>query len=379
MSVKGGTFLPPLNVMLKPVSDNCNLACKYCFYHSPLDLEEEGSNEVMDVSLLEEIIKKSLAEAEQFCSFIFQGGEPTLAGLEFYQRVVELQKKYKVDGLKVYNNLQTNSLAIDQDWANFLAENNFLVGLSLDGHQAIHDANRITKNGDGSFQQVMKTADLLQAQGVEYNILAVITSQLATKAEVVYDFYKEQGFKFLQFIPCLEALNEQTIADYYLSAEQYGNFLTDLFTCWYQDLKAGQMISIQYFDNLVQIAAGQRAESCSLQSSCNYQFVIETDGSVYPCDFYVQPRWELGNIKKASFKELQRGKKLEKFISTSRYINSKCKECKYFRFCRCGCRRNREPFIANKPDLNRFCAAYQKFFAEVEEKIYELAELMKDS
>lgn len=368
--------MPPLSVLIKPASGNCNLRCKYCFYHSVTENRAVKSYGIMEYDTLDIIVKKTLQFADHICTFAFQGGEPTLAGFDFYKKLIELQKKYNTKNVKINNALQTNGIAINDEWAEFLAQNNFLIGISLDGPKDIHDILRFDAKGKGSFNTVMSTINLFNKHKVEYNILFVVNSYVARHVSKVYNFFKKNKFEYIQFIPCLDPLDEKPGSyDFSLTPERFTYFLKNLFDLWYDDIIKGNMISIRYFDNLVMMLMGHRPEACGMSGVCSCEFVIEANGGVYPCDFYVIDEWYLGNIKESEFEELRHSDTCNKFIDVSKHVDPQCKECKWINLCRGGCRRSREPFVDGKPSLNYFCPSYKEFFEYASPKLQHLASL----
>ena len=366
--------MPPINLLIKPASSICNLKCKYCFYHSSASQRQTECYGLMDINLLEELVIKALEYADGFCTFAFQGGEPTLVGLEFYKQLLEFQKKYNKKGVKINNALQTNGVIINEEWAIFLADNKFLVGLSLDGPKEIHDSLRIDAKGNGSFNSVMNASRLFDKYNVEYNILTVVSANVARHANKVYNFFKINNFKYLQFIQCLDPLGEKPGAyEYSLTPKRYAQFLKATFDLWYKDLMNNDYTSIRSFDNYVSMAAGYPPESCGMSGICTCYFVIESDGGVYPCDFYVLDEWLLGNIKNKGFGELLETLAAKTFVETSKCVDEKCKSCKWYALCRGGCRRTREPYIDDKPNLNYYCSAYNEFFDYAGDRIKEIA------
>lgn len=369
--------MPPLSLLIKPASSNCNLRCKYCFYHSVAESRNIKSYGIMSKETLERMVEKALKYADYACAFAFQGGEPTLAGLEFYKELIRLQKKYNHKNLRIDNSIQTNGMLIDDDWAKFLADNKFLVGLSLDGPKDINDTNRVDLNGEGSFSTIMKTADLFNKYGVEYNILSVINGNVANHTTKVYNFFKKHDLRYIQFIPCLDPLGEKPGGLLHsLTPDKYARFLKTLFDRWYSDIVKGDIMSIRFFDNIVGMAMGYKPEACGMSGQCACQFVVEADGSTYPCDFYVIDEWCLGNIKDKDLDELKNSEAGKRFVEVSKHIDPKCRECRWFDLCRGGCRRNREPFVDGKPSLNNFCSSYEKFFEYTIKRIYHLAEML---
>jgi len=332
----------------------------------------------MDADILELLVKKALDYAEGICTFAFQGGEPTLAGLDYYRKLIELVKKHNTKKVSVNYAIQTNGLAIDKEWAEFLAENKFLVGISLDGPKELHDLSRYDPRGKGSFNRVMKAIELFNKFKVEYNILCVVNSYTARHINKVYDFFKKNNFKYLQFIPCLDPLGEVPGGhEFSLSPERYAHFLNNLFDEWYRDIKMGNEISIRYFDNLVGMLMGYPTESCGMSGVCTSYFVIEANGGVYPCDFYVLDEFYLGNIMENTFEELKNCKVSIKFVEDSKPVDPLCRECNFYSLCRGGCRRNREPFMDSKPVLNFYCSSFKDFFQHAGGRLEEISNLYK--
>lgn len=349
-----------LSVLIKPASSACNMDCKYCFYKDEAKNREIGFYGMTDEECTENIIKKATASAELSCTFMFQGGEPTLAGIDYFRHFIDLEKRYAGKKLKVYNALQTNGYAIDDEWATFFSKENFLIGLSLDGPADIHNRNRKDNGGGDTFNRIMKTAALFEKYRVSYNILSVLTSESIKKVPSIYNFFKKKNFGYIQFIPCLESLNESKAESRLApTPEQYGDFLITVFRLWYNDLKQGRYVSIRHIDNYLLMLTGQPPESCNMNGRCSIQFVTEGSGDVYPCDFYVLDRYKLGNIKKDSFTDLVKNETAKTFIGESHIIPEECKTCRWYHLCRNGCRRDRD-----ENGKNFYCASYKRFFEE---------------
>ncbi|MEI6132835.1 MAG: anaerobic sulfatase maturase [Bacillota bacterium] len=370
--------MPPISLLIKPASSNCNLRCKYCFYHAIADSRTVKSYGLMSLETLEAIVKKTLEFADQFCNFAFQGGEPTLIGLDFFEKLIEFQEKHNVKKVKISNSIQTNGTLIDEKWAEFLNKHNFLVGLSLDGNKDTHDLMRFDANLEGTFNKVMRAVSLFNKYKVEYNILFVVNSNVARYIEKIYSFFKKHDFKYLQFNPCLDPLDETPGGqEHSLTPERFEHFLKTLFDLWYTDVMADNLISIRYFDNILSIMLGYPPESCGMSGVCTCQFVIEADGGVYPCDFYVNDDWLLGNILEQGYFDLKHSEKCIEFEEVSKHIDPKCRECKWGYFCRGGCRRDREPFKDGKPGLNFLCTAFENFFEYSIPRFEEIARRIK--
>lgn len=362
-------------LLIKPASGNCQLRCGYCFYRDLSLRREAPVCGIMTLSTLEAVVREGLAYAGREVTFAFQGGEPTLAGLAFFEAAVGLQKQYNTRGVKVRNTLQTNGLLLDAAWADFLRENGFLVGLSLDGTPAAHDANRVDAAGAGTFARVMEAARLLQAHNVEFNILTVVNRQTANAAAEIYDFYKTNGFSWLQFIPCLDPVDEAPGGHAYsLSPADYGRFLTDTFDLWYRDVKRGAQPFIRQFENYVGMLLGLPPEACGMRGVCGLQHAVEADGAVYPCDFYVTDDLFLGNLNENTLAEINARRRQTGFVEASAFIHERCRACRWFPLCRGGCRRHRPPDEAGRPGFNIFCESYRAFFAHAIEGLTEIAD-----
>ena len=372
--------MPPINILIKPASSACNLACRYCFYRDVAQNRAQAFEGMLSLERMREVIAAGMAYAEHICSFAFQGGEPTLAGLDFYREVVQLQKHYARPGRDIRNAIQTNGTLIDAEWAQFFAENHFLVGLSLDGPAELHNLNRPDSQGHGSFQAVMRAVHLFEKYHVDFNILCVVTGKNARSIEKIYRFYRKQGFRWLQFIPCLEPIGQKRgEAQYHLSPTTYGDFLIRLFDLWYEDLKHGTYISIRHLDNWMSILLGERPEACNMAGQCSVQFVIEGDGGVYPCDFYVLDAWRMGTVGADSLAKMQQGEVAKRFIADSLHIPDACRACRWGSLCRNGCRRDRMILPNGTVDQNYYCEAYRTFFAAREAQLLDAVHLVMAS
>lgn len=363
-----------VQMLLKPASGLCGLRCRYCFYHDETAKREQASYGIMEEAVLEAVIQRALASATQSCTFSFQGGEPTLAGLDFFRRAVELARQYNKNRVQVCFSLQTNGMDLTPAWADFLAENRFLVGLSLDGVKETHDANRVTPQGEGTFQRVLRAAQLLESHGAAFNILTVVNRQTAPQVERIYRFYQRSRLGYLQFIPCLDPLGEAPgEQDYSLSPQEYGRFLCRLFDLWYQDAVGQRAPSIRQFENYIEMLLGFPPEACGMAGVCGMQHVVEADGSVYPCDFYVLDGYRLGNLCTDSLEEINRRREALGFVQQSRAVHRACRDCPHFPLCRGGCRRYRAVEADGSLGRNTLCPGYREFFAYAAPRLKELA------
>lgn len=366
-----------LSLLIKPVSGSCNLRCQYCFYADVAAARDVPDRGRMSLDTLEKVVRQALDEAESFVSFGFQGGEPMLAGLPFYQALIEFEKKYNPGHVEIANSIQTNGSLIDDKWAEFFAENGFLVGLSIDGGKSVHDMARRDAADNGTHSRCLKAARTLERAGADFNILSVVTKQFAAHPDAAWRFYKDNDFRYVQLIPCLDGLEEEHGTNpYSLDAESYGKFLCRFFDLWYDDFIKGEYISVRAFDNWVRMLMGQQPENCGMLGHCQSYPVIEADGSVYPCDFYVLDAYKLGDVSTHSFGDMLDGEAAKGFEAGGAVLRDECLGCEYYAICRAGCRRNREPIQDGAPSLNVFCDAYKKFFAHALPRMTGIAQRM---
>lgn len=368
--------MPPISLLIKPASGACNLRCRYCFYADEMANRETAIKGMMSEETLENVVKKTMAEAEYSAHFGFQGGEPTLAGLPFFRKLHELTDRYNTKGLKVTYSIQTNGIVLDDEWASFFKDHGYLVGLSLDGPKDVHNKNRKNPQGEGTYERVIAAAELLERHGVEYNILCVITSMTAKNIDKIYTFFKKRGLVWQQYIPCLDPLDEAPGGeDYSLTPAQYGQFLKKLFDLWYEDIVHGTFVYNRTFENWVGMLRGVPPEACGMMGRCALQHIVEADGSVYPCDFYVLDDYLLGNLNTDSFAELARKYDEMGFVQQSMQVHEDCRVCPYYALCRGGCRRYREPMLGDgRLQKSFFCRSYRDFFAYAIPRLQKLAE-----
>lgn len=366
------------HIMIKPSSGACDLRCRYCFYHDLTEKRDQSSYGFMTEETLETVIQKALAAATQSCTISFQGGEPTLIGLDFFKKAVQLQRKYNVNRVEIRNAIQTNGLSLDGKWADFFREHHFLVGISLDGVKDTHDANRLDAQGKGTFNRVKQAIQLLESRKVAYNILTVVNGQTAPHAGQIYRAYQRAGLGYLQFIPCLDPIGEIPGSHpYSLTPEAYGSFLCNLFDLWYQDALQGRAPSIRQFENYIEMLLGYPPEACGMAGICSIQHIVEADGSVYPCDFYVLDAFRLGNLLTDSWEQIEQARKALGFLEQSRGVDPACQKCPHFSLCRGGCRRYRP--VKEDGTLGRsfFCESYRTFFAHAAPGLRQLADIAR--
>lgn len=351
--------MPAVSMLIKPASSLCNLRCKYCFYHDEAEKRTIRSYGIMDTATLENIVRRAFEVATSEVTFAFQGGEPTLAGIEFYQKLFALCDIYNRKKLKVSFAIQTNGILIaaDERWAEMFGIRDFLVGISVDGIKELHDINRVDINGEGTYKNVLRAVSMLRKHNVRFNILTVVNEITARNIAKIYKYYKNQNWRYIQFIECLDPIDEPPFQNKNsLKPERYLQYLKTLFDLWYSDALAGDYISIRQFDNYMNVFAGYRPESCGMFGMCTIQYVIEADGSVYPCDFYVLDDYMLGNINENGFKELFETDKAQSFIKKSCVHSNKCKNCRWYSICKAGCNRYKHD------NEYIYCGALYEFF-----------------
>ena len=293
----------PGSLLIKPASADCNLHCSYCFYHErPSDPYGGGPVHRMSDAVLDALISQAMRLDRTRAVFGWQGGEPTLCGLGFFERVVALQQQYGYPGQSVSNGLQTNGLLLDDDWARFLRRYSFLVGISLDGPEQYHDRYRVHVSGAGSHVRVMESIARMERQGVAYNILSVVNRETALHGAEIYDYLVGQGFQYLQFIPCVETDPQSgEVAEFSVRPEQYGDFLCEVFDRWYNG--GHPEVSVRDFDSILARYLGQDASVCCYQERCGSYLVVEYNGDLYPCDFFVREDMRLGNLDRITLEQ----------------------------------------------------------------------------
>lgn len=366
--------MPPISVMIKPSSGMCNMSCEYCFYCDEAQKRKKQFYGLMSESTLQNVVKKTMHEAEGVVNFIFQGGEPTLRGIDFFEKVVAYQKQFNEKGLRVYNFLQTNGFLLDADWCRFLKENGFLVGVSVDGIKETHDLYRLDKAGYPTYERILNNIKLLDLWQVDYNILTVVNQSVAKNVREIYESYQKNGWLFQQYIPCIDPLEAQRGKKAYaLQPEQYGEFMIQLFHLWYADWNLGKEPYIRQFDNYIAILVGLQPEACEHRGKCGIQNVVEADGSVYPCDFYMTDEYKIGNYNEDQLSEINQRRIDIGFIESSEMLSKQCQSCRYYCLCRGGCKRYRDENKFDHTYQNYFCKSYQMFFETCMEKLQIIA------
>lgn len=329
-----------INYLLKPVSSACNMRCAYCFYTDETENRAVPCAGRMSAETTDLLLHRTFAETEPggCVTFAFQGGEPTLAGLTFYQSFVRAVQAQCPPRVRVEYAIQTNGLLINEEWAAFFAQEHFLVGLSLDGCKELHDLNRRTAADGDTWKSVTGALRILQQHGVAVNILCVVTDSHVRKTQKIYTKLKKHGVDHMQFIACMEPIGAaRGDAPFALSPQAYGDFLCRLFDLWYRDWMQGMPVSIRLFEDYVHLLLRDGASTCSTCGQCGGYLVVEADGSVYPCDFYCLDDWRLGSLQENTLAELLTGETMQHFRTRTAAKPPECITCRLRPLCSGGC------------------------------------------
>jgi len=366
---------PLTQILIKPSSADCNLRCEYCFYLPKSALYPQTRVHRMSDEVLREMVRQMMEAGHPEVGFSWQGGEPTLCGLDFFRRAIEYQKKFGRSGQVVANSLQTNGILLNDEWCRFFAEYKFLVGLSLDGPPDVHNHYRRFADGRDSHEYTLRAARLMEKHGVEFNILAVVNDYSARHARRIYQYFREQGFTYLQFIPCVER-DPRTggPAHFSVPPEAYGDFLCELFDEWVKDFRDGlPTVSERTFDSLMHTYIGEPSPMCIFMESCGDYVVVEHSGDVYSCDFFVDPDHHLGNLLERNLHLIAASKEQFRFGMKKAALPPECKSCRWLQHCNGGCLKDRFTIPATNGS-NYFCRAYKQFFAHSEPVFLRLRE-----
>ena len=368
-------------VFAKPAGPACNLACDYCYYIGKERLFPDGAAIRMPDLLLEEYIVQHLeASPDETVRFSWHGGEPTVLGLDYFRRIVALQRKHRPAGRHIANGLQTNGTLLDEDWGRFMAEEGFVVGLSLDGPEDVHDRHRVGKGGQASFHRAMRGHDILRRHAVPTDILCVITAKSAGDPLKIYRFLKDIGTTYVSFLPLVDrpAVPGAAAGPLSVTGEAWGEFLCGVFDEWVRaDIG---LIKIQIVEEAARIAFGQEHSLCLFRPVCGDIPVLEHNGDVYPCDHFVEHSRRIGNILEASLAELIESPAQRAFGQAKRdTLPRVCRECEVLEMCGGECPKNR--FLASadgEEGLNFLCAGYRRFFNHVRPFVDDVAAVWKD-
>lgn len=359
-----------LSVMIKPASSICNFRCKYCFYADVADLRSIQSYGIVSLQNVERMLRnlESQLQPGDSIAFAFQGGEPTLAGLDWFRDFVRLTDKWDAM-IHISFALQTNGSGLNDAWCQFLAERHFLVGLSLDILKSCHDDVRIDTTGRGTYGSCIQALKKMERYGVEYNVLCTLTKEIARHPRQVWKAILDLDLRFTQFTPCLDALDTPGKNPYALIPTRFYQFYSQMFPLWLADFQKGKYRSIKLFDDVINLLAFGVPTACGIHGHCQPQIVVEADGSVYPCDFYCLDQYRIGNIFEDSIDEI-----LAAAASSSTQVPDRlpglCTGCGYLNFCHGGCKRMRSEIAC---DENSVVCGYGKFLDEFMPTLQEIA------
>lgn len=369
------------HVMAKPGSSVCNIDCSYCFYLEKEALyPERNENWRMSDETLETFVRQHIeAQSGDSVTFAWQGGEPTMMGLAFFQRAVAFGEKY-ANGKKIHHALQTNGILLNEEWARFFARHHFLIGLSVDGPAALHNQYRVNRAGKGTHEQVMAAMRLLQAHHVEFNTLTVVGKHNVGHALEVYDFLLKAGSRYMQFIPLVERLSDDAsstlrlvmpgesaaqLAPWTVPSWQFGDFLCQIFDLWVR--RDVERVNVQMFDVVLAAWTGQPPVLCVHSETCGHAFALESNGDLYNCDHYVYPQHLLGNIHQQTIVELNNSEPAIAFGQAKKTsLTADCRQCDYLFACHGGCPKHRFALSpGGHPGHNYLCAGYKHFFQHI--------------
>lgn len=365
-------MMNPYCIIVKPIGAVCNLQCDYCFYLKKKQLYPNINNFRMNDEILEKFIRDYIKQDSNEIVFIWQGGEPTLLGVEFFKKVIDLQNKYS-GGKHIKNSIQTNGTLINDEWADFLRENKFLVGLSLDGPEELHNVYRKYKNGEGSFKKAIKGLNILYDYNVDFNILCCLNNINVNYPKDIYDFFKEYGkTNYWQFIPIVERCNDNSIKPFSISPDAFGKFLVNIFKRWIK--RDIGKISIQLFDCAFNIAMGMGPSICIFSEICGFAPALEHNGDLYFCDHFVNKDYFIGNILNQPLAELVYSERQRNFGKLKSQLLHKCLNCEVKIFCNGECPKNRFINIENEmAPLNYLCDGYKMFYTYAKPYIIKIS------
>jgi len=370
--------MEPFILLIKPAGSNCNLDCRYCFYKNRPANIGQGRQRMSD-EVLEKFIRDYMQLRFPDAGFAWQGGEPTLMGPDFYAKAVELQKKYQSPGQQIVNTLQTNAVLLDEKWCRFLHDNNFLIGVSIDGPKEFHDHYRRDFSSAGTFDRVIKAVENLKKYKVEFNALVLLNDKNANHPDELFDFFVESDIRYLQFVPCVEFDRAAgKVAEFSITPDQYGKFMCRLFDRWCQH--GIEKMSIRDFESILLWCVNGRHTLCTFEKRCASYIVIEHNGDAFCCDFFVEPQWKLGNILETPIGELAASSRKLAFIRTKQNLCNQCFLCRHVDLCRSGCMKDKLSFFESQTNSRSYlCEGYKMFFDYAMPKFMQIAAAIAQS
>jgi len=369
-------MIKTFSLLIKPASADCNLRCQYCFYIDHLKIVEDHPR--MSEDILESMIAGYMqTNQNNNYAFGWQGGEPTLMGLEFFKKVVELQTKYAPPNAVISNGLQTNGTLITNEMAEFFGEYKFLLGVSLDGPEHLHDFYRKTIGLKPTHSKVLRGINHLKKHNVEFNILTLINNKTVKRASEIYQYLKEKGFFYHQYIPCVEFDERGKLKPFSITGEDWGVFLCDLFEQWIkEDITK---ISIRLFDSILNYLVSGTYSVCYMGNNCCQYFVVEYEGSVYCCDFFVRNDLLLGNVKTHKWIDLLNSETYQTFGNQKAKFNNTCNNCPFINLCHGDCQKHRYNIINSSKALSILCKGWKRFYVNTLPQFKVLADQIKNN
>jgi uncharacterized protein len=368
--------MEPFTLLIKPSGSDCNIDCKYCFYKARSPEFGQGRQR-MNQHVLEVLVKGYMQLGFPVVGFAWQGGEPTLMGVDFFESAVQLQKEYGREGQQVSNTLQTNGLLLDERWCRFFHDNNFLLGISIDGPREFHDYYRVDHSGCGTFDRVIRAIENCRNHQVEFNALILLNNRNVEHTDELFDFLIGNDITYLQFIPCIETDPATGApADFSITPNQYGDFLCRLFDRWYD--YGTEKLNIREFDSLLTYLVMGSHTICTYSKQCAGFVVIEHTGDAFCCEFFVEPKWRLGNILETPLERLAVSANKRAFAREKQNLPGKCLVCRYLDICRGGCMKDRVRWNDNLNRESYFCEGYKQFFDYTMPRFMQIAAAIKN-
>jgi uncharacterized protein len=370
-------MMRPFTLLIKPSGSDCNIDCRYCFYKDR-PYEFGSGKQRMSVKVLEKLVGDYMQLGFEVSGFAWQGGEPTLMGVDFFRRAVELQKQYGRSDQQLSNTLQTNGVLLDDEWCRFFSDNKFLLGISIDGPKEYHNLYRLDYSGKGTFDRVIRGIRTCQMHDVQFSVLILLNNHNVQQPDALFEFCIENELTYLQFIPCIET-DPATggPAEFSITPQQYGDFLCRLFDLWYD--YGPEKMNIREFDSLVTHYVMGRHTICTYSKQCAGFVVIEHSGDAFCCEFFVEPHWRLGNILETTLGKLAGDSKKRTFARNKQQLCSKCLVCRHLDICRGGCMKDRARWNeqADKRE-SYFCESYKQFFDHTVPRFMQIAAGIKN-
>ncbi len=367
----------PFSLLVKPASADCNLRCRYCFYLDHCSFYAGEKRHRMSDATLAAMVRAYMGTEQPSYQFGWQGGEPTLMGVDFFRRVVEYQQRFGRNGANVANGLQTNATLLTPELARHLADYHFLTGVSLDGPRHLHDKYRLTAAGGGSHDDVMRGIATLREHQAEFNILTLVSEANAKEPVQVYHYLCDHGFLFHQYIPCVEPDADRRLLPFSTSSEEWGEFLCRLFDEWYRH--DTRRVSVRLFDAVLALLVDGVRNMCPMGQDCRQYFVVEYNGDVYPCDFFVERRLLLGNVATDAFEAMQDSPAYASFGRQKSCWNETCGTCDYAWICQGDCLKHRLCAGGGDPRrLSDLCAGWKLFYAHTLDRFQNLAAQVRE-